>query len=56
VQQFNHRWGCEFPQSGTAAAELKSEIIQRLGTVDETTIGMIHEAIADALAGWQPQW
>lgn len=51
AQRFDHGWGCEFARSGTPAAELESEIVQRLRTVDETTLGMIREAIAEALAG-----
>ena len=48
--------GYEFPQSGTAAAELKSEIIQRLGTVDKTTLKMIRKTIADVWAGRHLRW
>jgi hypothetical protein len=45
------RMGRKFARSGTPAAELESEIVRRLGAVDETTQETIREAIADALAG-----
>jgi hypothetical protein len=38
------------------AAEFESEIVRRLEEVDETTLEMIREAIADALAGRRPRW
>jgi hypothetical protein len=56
AQRFDHGWGREFAQSGTPAAELESEIVRRLGVVDETTLETIREAIADALAGRRPRW
>jgi hypothetical protein len=48
--------GREFAQSGTPAAELESEIVHHTGTVDETTLEMICEAITDALAGRHLRW
>src|SRR4051794_30436163 len=56
AQRFDHGWGRELAQSGTPAAELESEIVHRIRTVDETTLEMIREAIADALAGRRPRW
>ena len=55
-QRFDHGWGREFARSGMPAAELESEIVRRLEAVDETTLEMIREAIADALAGRRPRW
>ena len=31
AQRFDHGWGHEFARAGTPAAELESEIVQRLG-------------------------
>jgi hypothetical protein len=56
VQRFDHGWGREFARSGTPATELESEIVRRLEVVDETTLEMIREAVADALAARRPRW
>jgi hypothetical protein len=56
AQRFDHGWGREFARSGTPATELESEIVRRLDTVDETTLEMIREAIADVLAERRPRW
>ena len=54
AQRFDHGSGREFAQSSTPAVELESEIVHRIGTVDETTLEMIRKAIVGALAGRHP--
>src|SRR5208337_67911 len=56
MQRFDPGWGHEFARFGTPTAELELEIVQRLGTVDETTVEMIRETIVDALAGRRLRW